>query len=538
MKKTLLVLLLAAGLIFPVNISARAAGTDFVDANHWASSYIQAVAGLGLMNGTGTNADGERIFSPEGTVSRGQLATIMANTFNLDYGKIRFVKQPVATDYYRDVADNAWYSDPLVMCAINSIFNPSDYFYPDRSATRLKAAQSIYRSFNAKGISVPMIMMMPVFGDTASLSQEEMNAVVFVNNTGIMKGYNNLFRPQDNMTRAEMAVVLMKCVELISANQPDLNQVQVSAGSTFYLSLPSNPTTGYIWTLAGGDESIAKEVGSAYLEDDSSGPAIVGRGGQQYWRFQALKPGSTELQLVYARPWESVQPEKKFALKITVTPAGFIDSSLNISTKAVRAEGQYITVDQYIPVLHGLADQIVQNKLNSLWEKDAQAVEASLKADLEDYIRYNQQNNFPIRPYEMYSRYKTGTLNENFLSLYVDYYQYTGGAHGMTDRRPYNFDLHNGQQLALADLFKPGYDYGSVIDAEIKAQITADPSIYFSGQQGFQGITPNQRWYIEAGQLVVYFSQYEIAPYAAGFPEFKIPLARFGDGLQTRFFSS
>ncbi len=538
MKRTWLVLLLAAVLILPVNISALAAEDDFADADHWAAGYIQAVAGLGLMNGTGVTADGQRIFSPEGTVSRAQLAAVISSTFDLNYGNIRFVKQPVAADYYRDVTDNAWYSGPLVMCAINNIFNPGDYFYPDRPATRLEAAQSIYRSFNAKGISVPMIMMMPVFDDTASLSQDEMNAVVFVNNTGIMKGNNNRFRPLDNMTRAEMAVVLMRCVELISGNQPNRNQLQVSVGSTFYLNLPSNPTTGYSWTLTGRDESMIRTIGSAYLQDQWSGPAAVaGRGGQQYWRFQALKEGNTELQLWYARPWESVQPEK-FTLKISVIPAGFSQSSPTISTQAVRAEGQYITVDQYIPVLHGLANQSVQSMLNSLWEKDAQAAIDNLTPELEDYIRYNQQNNFPIRPFEIYSRYKTGTLNDNFLSLYVDYYQYTGGAHGMTDRRPYNYDLHNGQQLALADLFKPGYDYGSLINTEIKTQIAADPGIYFAGQQGFQGITPNQHWYIEDGQLVIYFSQYEIAPYAAGFPEFKIPLTRFGDGLQTRFFSS
>ncbi len=321
MKRTLLVLLLATMLILPA-AATQAAGNDFIDDDHWAAGYINAIAGLGLMNGTGTTADGQRIFSPEGTVSRAQLATVMTNTFNLDYGNIRFVKQPVATDYYRDVVNNAWYSESLVMCAINDIFDPGDHFYPNRPATRLEIAQSIYRSFTAKGISVPMIMIMPVFDDTASLSQEEMNAVVFVSNTGIMKGNDNHFRPQDNLTRAELAVVLMKCVELISADQSNQNDVQIPVGSSFYFNLPSNASTGYSWMLAAGDQDIVKMIGSAYLEDDSSGPAIVaGRAGRQYWRFQALKEGSTELQLVYARPWESIQPEKSCTLKVTVIPA-------------------------------------------------------------------------------------------------------------------------------------------------------------------------------------------------------------------------
>ncbi|MFA7078597.1 MAG: RsiV family protein [Syntrophomonas sp.] len=42
----------------------------------------------------------------------------------------------------------------------------------------------------------------------------------------------------------------------------------------------------------------------------------------------------------------------------------------------------------------------------------------------------------------------------------------------------------------------------------------------------------NQSYYIQNGVLVVYFSQYEIAPYAAGIPEFKIPLSNFQDGIR------
>jgi len=115
--------------------------------------------------------------------------------------------------------------------------------------------------------------------------------------------------------------------------------------------------------------------------------------------------------------------------------------------------------------------------------------------------------------------------------LYIDYYSYTGGAHGFTDRRAYNIDLTTGRELRLSDLFAPDFNYISIINEEIKKQIQAGDEIFFDGELGFQSITENQPFYIEEGNLVIYFGLYEIAPYAAGIQEFRFPLDRFGNNL-------
>ena len=219
MKKTLLLLIMAIMLVLPGGASAQLSPGDFVDIRgHWAEQNIAAVSSLGLMNGIGTTYQGFRIFSPEGTVSRAQLANVLQRTFQLDYGMLRFIKQPLASDYYRDVDDAAWYADGVLMCTINNIFEKTGNFSPDSSVSRIEVARSIYRSFNAKGISVPMIMLMPIYEDTSSLSQEDINAITFVSNTGIMRGNNNCFRPEQNMTRAELATVLNRCCALVRIN--------------------------------------------------------------------------------------------------------------------------------------------------------------------------------------------------------------------------------------------------------------------------------------------------------------------------------
>lgn len=536
MKRFLTLLMVFIMLAMAGTGAAQNMPGDFGDIQgHWAEADIHLITGLKLMNGTGMTEQGVRLFSPDGILTRGELAVVLQRTFQLDYDQLRFVQEPVASDYYSDVDNQAWYANGVVMCAINNIFSTSGSFDPDRPVTRLETAQAIYRCFNAKGISVLMIMLYPVFNDTGSLSQEEMNAVIFINNTGIMKSENNLFKPQDSVTRAEVASILSRCVKLLAVDE-SLNggQYQVQAGQPFMVVLDSNPTTGFTWNIKdAGDDNIISLLGSTYQTNASdSQPAIVGQGGRQYWYFKALQPGTAQLQMVYARPWESVQPAKVYSLTINVTPASANSGSITVSNRAVKSNSDYMSVDLNIPVISGWADQELQSRLNTRLEKDALDLQDELQAEIESYVKYNQENGFPIRPYELVTRYQECYQNNAMLSLYVDYYQYTGGAHGSTDRRPYNIDLKNGQDIALKDLFLSGYDYRTALNTLISEQIAAEPDMYFTGDMGFKGITDDQRYYIQNGFLVVYFSQYEIAPYAAGFPEFKIPLADLKGGLR------
>ena len=125
---------------------------------------------------------------------------------------------------------------------------------------------------------------------------------------------------------------------------------------------------------------------------------------------------------------------------------------------------------------------------------------------------------------------------DGLLSITVDYYQFDGGAHGGTDRRPYNYDLTTGQELALQDLFKQGVKYMEIINREIRKQIAANPEggYFTQPDMEFKTIADNQPFYLTDGGLVVYFGQYEIAPYAAGIPEFRLPFSLFKGTVQPR----
>lgn len=124
------------------------------------------------------------------------------------------------------------------------------------------------------------------------------------------------------------------------------------------------------------------------------------------------------------------------------------------------------------------------------------------------------------------SKYKITSL-QKIVSLYIDYYQYTGGAHGATTRKSYNIDELTGEILTLKDLFKEEYNYKNIIDSSIRNEINKNPDMYFSGKEGFNGIDEKTKFYIEDGNLVIYYGQYEIAPYVAGMPEFRMPINIF-----------
>ena len=78
--------------------------------------------------------------------------------------------------------------------------------------------------------------------------------------------------------------------------------INTSVDQEFTIALDSNPTTGYEWQVS-HDANMLSLVEDRY-EPDEKAKGLVGAGGTQYYCFKALKKGSTEVILIYKRPWE------------------------------------------------------------------------------------------------------------------------------------------------------------------------------------------------------------------------------------------
>jgi hypothetical protein len=115
-------------------------------------------------------------------------------------------------------------------------------------------------------------------------------------------------------------------------------------------------------------------------------------------------------------------------------------------------------------------------------------------------------------------------FKKNLLVLELDAYDFPfGAAHGMPSRVYPHIDLVSGSFYELKDLFKRNSNYVKVLSDIIGNQIKTDPQYEYVFPDTYKGIKPDQPFYVDENNLYIYFTPYEIAPYAAGFPTFKIP---------------
>ena len=195
------------------------------------------------------------------------------------------------------------------------------------------------------------------------------------------------------------------------------------------------------------------------------------------------------------------------------------NSNIEIVDKVYKSKNNYLDINVIIPQIKGLNNNKQEKIINDKIIKWTQLWIVEAKGIADEYFKDNPS---PLISYQLYARYKI-TNKDDIISFYIDYYQFTGGAHGITNRVAYNIDVATGNELKLEDIFKKDFLYKDVINNEISRQIKKDPDRYFTGKDGFNGINENQNFYIKNKKLVIYFELYEIAPYASGISEFVIP---------------
>lgn len=93
----------------------------------------------------------------------------------------------------------------------------------------------------------------------------------------------------------------------VSAEVPEVDvgdSIRSKPGETFTVALDANPSTGYGWALDGKeDATVVKKLSDEYVSRPHP-QGMVGVGGTERWKFQAVKPGKTVLYFTYRRPFE------------------------------------------------------------------------------------------------------------------------------------------------------------------------------------------------------------------------------------------
>lgn len=94
--------------------------------------------------------------------------------------------------------------------------------------------------------------------------------------------------------------------------------IQLKKEGSLSITLVSNPTTGFQWTIDQIDPAQLKQLGEPdYATDCPNG--LPGCGGRQTFRFTAIAAGQSQLRLIYHRTFEpNTPPAQTFSVTIDI----------------------------------------------------------------------------------------------------------------------------------------------------------------------------------------------------------------------------
>ena len=165
----------------------------------------------------------------------------------------------------------------------------------------------------------------------------------------------------------------------------------------------------------------------------------------------------------------------------------------------------------YYPEIKGIANRAAREAVNNRLKELSQVKPIDPNAQLD----YSYSGDFAV-----------AFFRKQLVELELTGYNFPfGAAHGMPTRIYVPIDLVSGRIYSLKDLFKPGSDYVRVLSELVGNQIRTNPEYSYVFPDSYKGISPDQPFYVKADALYLYFAPYEIAPYAAGFPTFRIPFS-------------
>lgn len=188
----------------------------FTDVNNktWFAGAVEAVYRGGVMNGMTATT-----FEPDTAVSRAMVATIL----------YRLADSPAVSDDmscpFTDVQKGDWYYDAIVWAYNEGILKgvSETLAAPNADATREQVAVLFYRyegNPEEEPTGAELEAILSVYPDADQIEPWAKIGVAFCTHFGLMQGDNNGFRPQNNMTRAELAQVIVNFV-LAATSQPD-----------------------------------------------------------------------------------------------------------------------------------------------------------------------------------------------------------------------------------------------------------------------------------------------------------------------------
>lgn len=188
----------------------------------------------------------------------------------------------------------------------------------------------------------------------------------------------------------------------------------------------------------------------------------------------------------------------------------------------VDSESASVTID--VPSISGLSNIELQIKLNNKFQTEGEAIYNQFLKDSEEWKKTGSDI-----AYSLQLGYEVVTDNQDALVLRTNKVQAMGSS--MQEMQYYVIDKNTQTEVTLPSLFKD-QSYVKIISdyilSRMQEEMKADPGkSYFINEDidiNFKQINENQKFYInQAGELVICFDKYEVAPGYMENLEFVIP---------------
>ncbi len=173
--------------------------------NHaWAKEAIYTLKNKGIISGI---SDTE--YAPANNIKRGDFILILTRMLGVS---------DAFTENFADVPESAYYYQAIGSAKAAGIAQGSgENFMPENSITRQDLITLAYRAFLAKGYITETddFTSLDAFADKGDISDYAQIAMASMVKAGIIQGSNGNVNPKGNATRAEVAVMCARLVELM-----------------------------------------------------------------------------------------------------------------------------------------------------------------------------------------------------------------------------------------------------------------------------------------------------------------------------------
>lgn len=226
---------LVLSLLLP-SLPAQAAAFKDVPSSFWGAQAIYALAQKGILNGVGGG-----YFQPNAPMTREQFATVLVRSKGLTVGNLG--------PPFSDVSTGNFYTPYIETAAGNGLMVPISptTFAPTATVTRLEAAQSIVLYLGLDRVAGAMTGASLSYQDASQIDPTLTGVVKLVSDLGLLTGYSGKFWPQSPLTRAQLATILYRAMNL---PQTAIQAEAAKVASSIYLGpVGRNLNVGQTMTL-------------------------------------------------------------------------------------------------------------------------------------------------------------------------------------------------------------------------------------------------------------------------------------------------